>query len=263
LPDLIERARIEGGSIVLDCDPRLVPLFARSFPAATVGPQHLRTVGTATTAHYGWLAASGGATFAIEMGSLPAILRNDTEMFPEPNAYLVPDETETAHWRAALSHSGPGPLIGICWRSGKITGARALQYAPLEAWASFLRQVPGTIVSVQYDATEDEIAKLQSMSGRRIAMPPGIDQKSELDRTCALLSSLDAIVTAPTAVSWLAAGAGVATYKVLYHTSWTSFGSDREPFAPAAVCIRPNCRGDWEDAFETALAAIRAMPSTR
>ena len=61
----------------------------------------------------------------------------------------------------------------------------------------------------QYDAGAEEIAELERLSGRRIFVPPGLDQKNELDRTCAMLSALDILVSAPTAVSWLGAGAGL------------------------------------------------------
>ncbi|HTO41321.1 MAG TPA: tetratricopeptide repeat protein [Rhizomicrobium sp.] len=257
-PELIEKARAEGGSIVLDCDPRLVTLFARSFPLATVRPQQSRTIGTVTTAQYGWLKACGGANQATEMGTLPHFLRNDLSAFPAPHRFLKADEAETGLWQQAFGAVGTGPFIGICWRSGKLTGARGLQYAPLEAWADFLRALPGTIVSVQYDAARDEVEKLEALSGRQILMPDGIDQKNELDRTCALLCALDAVVSAPTAVSWLSAGAGVPTFKVLYDRSWTSFGLDHEPFAPAATCVRPEFPGDWVGAFATARNAMRA-----
>jgi hypothetical protein len=233
-----------------------VALFARSFPDATVKPQCLQTVGATTTARYDWLKACGGANLAIEMGSLSRYLRKGMDDFPTPNAYLKPDEAEKVLWQKVFSNTGNRPFIGICWRSGKITGTRALQYAPMAAWADFLRELPGTIVSVQYDATKDEVEKLEAMSGRNILMPQGIDQKNELDRTCALLASLDAVVSAPTAVSWLAAGAGVATYKVLYDRSWTSFGLHYEPFAPSAHCTRPKFQGDWKGVLDTALAAI-------
>src|SRR6202012_767599 len=114
---------------------------------------------------------------------------------------------------------------------------------------AFIRDLPGTPVSVQYDATADEIAALEAISGRRIVGPQSIDQKQELDRACALLWALDAVVTAPTAVSWLAAGAGVPTYKILYDTSWTALGQTHEPFAPSCRCVMPKSRGDWADAF--------------
>ena len=119
-----------------------------------------------------------------------------------------------------------------------------------------LTRLPGRIVSAQYDATADEIAELERISGRTILVPPGLDQKKELDRTCAMLSALDAVVSAPTAVSWLAAGAGVPTFKVLYDTSWTAFGQSFEPFAPSCRCLMPDEPGHWPDVFAQAKAAL-------
>ena len=87
-------------------------------------------------------------------------------------------------------------------------------------------------------------------------MPPALDQKNELDRTAAMLSSLDMLLSAPTAVSWLAAGAGVKTFKLLYHVSWTAFGQAYEPFAPACRCVGPKNPGDWNEVFAQATSII-------
>lgn len=249
IPELCARARQEGGTIFLECEPRLAALFARSFPDAKVRPSRMEMRAGRTHAHYGWLKAEGGANAAIELGSLPRYLRGDLAPFPAPHSYLMPEASEARYWRQQF---GPGALVGVCWRSGKTGGARSVQYGPLAAWAHFLRDVPGTIVCAQYDATADEIAELQALSGRTIRVPEGIDQKTELDRACAMLSALDAVVSAPTAVAWLAAGAGVPTFKILYDTSWTCFGQRFEPFAPACTPISPRQRGDWADAFAQA-----------
>ena len=242
----------ELGPVVLECEPRLAALFARSFPAATVHAWDAETRGGITRTRYGWL---DGADCALPMGSLPRVLRPTHAAFPAPHAYLVPDAREAARWRF------DGPALGICWRSGKMGGHRAQQYAPLEAWAAFVRDWAGDVVSVQYDASAEEIATLEQMSGREIVVPDGIDQKTELDRACALLSALDAVASAPTAVSWLAAAAGVPTFKLLYDTSWTSFGMRFEPFAPACTCVMPDKRGDWADVFAKLQDALRARLS--
>ncbi len=91
-------------------------------------------------------------------------------------------------------------------------------------------------------------------------MPQNLDQKKELDRTAAFLSVLDAVVSAPTAVSWLSAAAGTPTYKILYDTSWTAFAQELEPFAPSCRCVRPSSRGDWRSAFEKTAAILKALP---
>ncbi len=260
IPALAARAATEDGRVILECEPRLLPLFARSFPTVTVHAWDAETRGGVTATRYGWLKSVGGATCAIEIGSLPRILRPAIESFPAPNAYLTPDAGETAFWRSVFANEA-APTIGICWRSGKTGGHRALQYAPLREWGAFLRRWTGNIVSVQYDAAADEIAGLEELSGRKIFVPPGIDQKNELDRTGAMLAALDAVVSAPTAVSWLAAACGVATCKVLYDTSWTSFGRTYEPFAPACLCMMPQRRGDWAEVFGRTEETLKARPA--
>jgi tetratricopeptide (TPR) repeat protein len=255
VPELARRAAAEGGSVILECEPRLAPLFARSFPGAAVKPAQFKTVNGAAIADYAWLKQAGGATAATPMGSLAKYLRPKIDSFPRPHAFLTPDADETARWKNIFG----ARAIGICWRSGKVGGHRAIQYAPLQAWGEFLRAMQGTPVCVQYDATADEIAALEAVSGRKIIVPQGIDQKRELDRACALLAALDAVVTAPTAVAWLAAGAGVLTFKILYDVSWTALGESYEPFAPSCVCVMPAQRGDWADTFAKARELISQL----
>ena len=255
IPDLAARAAVEGGSIILECEPRLAALFARSFPAIAVHPWDIETREGVIHARYGWLKAAGGANAAIELGTLARYLRKSIDDFPPTVSYLSADVSEAARWRSVFA-TAPHPLVGICWRSGSVGGHRAVQYAPLKAWAAFIRTLPGSVVCAQYDARDEEIAALKSMSGRDILVPSGIDQKNELDRTAAMVSTLDAMASAPTAVSWLAAASGVVTCKILYDTSWTSFGQAYEPFAPRALCMMPRSRGDWADAFAKGVAPI-------
>lgn len=259
-PDLCARAEADGGSLILEAEPRLVNLFARSFPTMVVRPWVLQNREGVVRADYGWLKNAGGANGFIEMGSLPRLLRKDLTQFPAPHAFLKPDVEEKARWQSEFV-ALPRPLIGICWRSGSAGGARAVQYAPTEAWADFLKSLPGTVICAQYDGAAEEIGALVATSGKPILVPQSIDQKQELDRACALFSTFDAMVSAPTAVSWLSAGVGVPTAKVLYDTSWTSFGQDHEPLAPAAQCMMPTRSGDWAETFAKTMDWISRLPA--
>jgi len=252
IPDLLARAKAESGSVILECEPRLVPLFARSFPGALVKPAAIRSEGGKAIADYGWLKSVGGVNAAVLTGELPRYFRGSLDRFPAPHSFLVPDTEEMSRWKSIFGENA----VGICWRSGKLGGHRSLGFAPLEAWGHFLRQVEAPIVSVQYDGTAEEIAALEDISGRKIIVPQGIDQKTELDRACALMAALGLVVSAPTAVSWLSAGAGVPTLKLLYGLSWTALGQTHEPFAPACRCVMPNTFGDWNDVFRQAATLI-------
>jgi Flp pilus assembly protein TadD len=249
IPALQQRAASEGGRIVLECEPRLESLFARSFPEVSVCASVIEMQDGVAHGRYRWLKSAGGASLAVELGTLPRYLRATTGSFPAPHAYLRPNPSEQSIWRVQLGSGRAGPLVGICWRSGNMAGHRALQYAPAAAWAEFIRELPGTIVCAQYDAGEEEIRCLESLSGREILQPSALNQKHELDRTAAMLSALDYVVSAPTAVSWLAGATGTKTLKVLFDTSWTSFGEAYEPFAPACKLIAPDTPGDWRNAF--------------
>lgn len=255
IPDLAARATAEGGSVILECEPRLAGLFARSFPGIAVRPAAIKTIAGVPVADYGWLKEAGGATAAILAGSLPKYLRPALQSFPKPHQFLVPDPQERAHWRSAFETGKK--IIGISWRSGKFgDGERALQYAPFQYWADALRGCDATFVCAQYDAKHEEIAALEQMSGRKILVPENLDQRNELDRTCAMLSALDMLISAPTAVAWLAAGAGVPTLKLLFGDVWTAMGQEYETFAPACECLVPAAMGDWADVFRQAITKL-------
>jgi tetratricopeptide (TPR) repeat protein len=258
IPQLAENLAAHGGRVILEAEPRLVPLFARSFAQVRVQPSDMETRGGCKLAHYHWLRGVGGADRAIEMGSLPRLLRGALDDFPKRHAYLVPS-AERDDWARWLGGKGRAPYIGICWRSGLTGGTRNIQYAPLSEWGAFLRNLPGTLVSLQYDGRADEIGALEQMSGRTILVPPNLDQKQEIDRAASFIAALDAVASAPTAVSWIAAGLGVPTLKLLYKTSWTALGTDYEPFAPACRCIMPDKTGDWPTTFSRAASALNAM----
>lgn len=255
IPELQGMLAGRGGKVILEAEPRLVPLFARSFDGVAVAAAKLESRAGATFARYDWL-NRGDAHAAIALGSLPRLLRNDVASFPNPHAFLKTDAAETARWTEWRKAQGPGPFVGLCWRSGKMGGLRAAQYAPLDAWASFIRDIPATPLSLQYDVQGSELDALNRLSGRAILVPPELDQKQEIDRTAAMIATLDAVISAPTAVSWIAAGLGVPTFKILYNNSWTSFGESYEPFAPSCRCMMPKTSGDWSDAFAQTVEAL-------
>jgi tetratricopeptide (TPR) repeat protein len=256
LKALLERGR---GKVIFEAEPRLVPLFARSFEGVAVAAARLQTRGGATHARYDWLKRGHDAHAAIALGSLPRLLRNELSAFPNPHAFLKPDAHEFERWTQWLRAQGRGPFVGLCWRSGNTGGLRAAQYAPLEAWAEFVRTSPATPVSLQYDGQASELETLQRLSGRPILVAPRLEQKEEIDRTAALIATLQAVVSAPTAVSWIASGLGIPTFKILYNNSWTSFGQTYEPFAPSCHCMMPKVSGDWSDAFGQAAASLRPL----
>jgi Flp pilus assembly protein TadD len=237
-----------GGPVVLECEPRLESLLARSLPGATVRGRPVRREGVTLSAEYDWT----DAALSVHLASLPHLCGGKPV---DPQPWLKPDPDERARWMDWRKDLGPR-AIGISWRSGVSGGLRDSQYAPLARWAQFIGKMDAIPVVAQYGAEPAEIATLEALSGKTLIVPPGLDQKDELDRTAAMLSTLDAVVSAPTAVASISGALGVPTYKVLHYRSWTSLGADREPFMPAVMCVMPPHAGQWRQVFEQVLSRL-------
>ena len=94
-PDLIEGA----GDVVIESDPRVATLFARSFPEAEVRAQTFNLVDGETMHDY---------DYAIPAGSLPQHFRASLESFPDRAAFLVADpRAGRGPGRRAWPASGP------------------------------------------------------------------------------------------------------------------------------------------------------------
>lgn len=244
---------LADGPVTLECEPRLQAMLARSLAGVTVHAAMPRREGAHLHADYGWLAGAGGADLSVDLASLPHLC-GGKPLTPEP--WLRADPAERKTWKAWRQSLGPRPIVGVSWRSGLKGGGRDSQYAPVARWAQFIGKLDATVVVAQYGAEPDEIATLEALSGQRLVVPPDLDQRQDLDRTLAMLSCLDAVVSAPTAVASLSGAMGVPTYKVLHYRSWTSLGADREPFMPAVLCVTPPNAGQWRLVFERVLSLL-------
>lgn len=235
IPDLCARA-----DVTFACAPRLVDLFARSFPQARVIAMPDE--------------APKDFSCAVDLASLPHLIGPWPGLCKVANGYLRADTQKARDWADWLCALGPKRKIGLSWRSGKLSGLRALQYPPLELWASFARQFDAEFVCIQYGAEDAEIAAFEAISGVRLAVPPHLDQKNALDDTAALIEGLDGAVCVANAVAWMAAGLGVPTFKIQLHRSWTAGGAEVEPMAPKCRTIRPPPGFGFEAAFGEVVA---------
>ncbi|MGF1455415.1 MAG: tetratricopeptide repeat protein [Alphaproteobacteria bacterium] len=243
LPAVLSAPAREAGPVSLTCEPRLAPLLARSLPGVDV--------------HATGSDDPGGAPgyWSAPLADMPARLWPERAAPLTNDPFLRIDPVEAARWRAWLDSAGPGPHIGLCWRSGRRDGLRGDQYAPFEAWIGLARRLRGTLVCVQYDAAGAEIAAM-AQADLALHQPPDLDQKQDIDRATALLSVLDRVITAPTAVAYQAALAGTRTIRLLPFAWWTHLGTGRDAFAPALedrVAPRP---GLWDDTMDTLAASL-------
>lgn len=237
LPELVAQAK----HCVIVCDPRLVPLLARTFPTATVygSKRH----------DFSWLAQLPPADVHIPLGSLPQYLRPTLHSFPSRAGYLVPNTTRQRQYQQRLATLGPGLKVGIAWRS---LAARRHEpyYTTLAQWGPVLT-VPGVhFVNLQYEEAEAELVMAEAAWGVSIHRLPDLDLWHDLDGVAALMAALDLIIGPQTAVTALAGSLGCAVWRLTPAAgTWDMLGTEHSPWFPSMRVVWQHPHGHWDEAF--------------
>nr|WP_301340675.1 tetratricopeptide repeat protein [Azospirillum brasilense] len=222
LDELIERA----AAVVVECDRRLMPLFARSFPRADWRPAPTDPE-----------APCAGIDRHVAMGSLPRWLRPRLERFPSRPSFLTAAPERAAHWRKRVETLGPGLKVGIAWRSGLMTAERRGAYAPLDAWGAVFA-LPGVVlVTLQYGDCTAEIAEAERRFGVTIHRWDDLDLKNDLEGVAALMTTLDLVITPASSVGELAGALGVPVWRFGPPGDWTALGAGARPWFPTMALI--------------------------
>mgnify|MGYP001805902032 CR=1 FL=1 len=249
--------------VTLSCAPRLVSLFQRSFPAATV-------VGEPTEAPQGFPTPAAAADFHSPTGSLARWLCPRLSGFTALPAggWLRPDPQRLADWQTRLETATPRTepprlRIGLGWRSGLITRRRAESYAPLRLWQPLLR-LPGVVfVVLQYDPCAPALAEMAATTGAQVLHWPEQDLRNDLENAAALSAALDLVITAPTLVGELAAAVGTPVWRLSPGSDWTALGTAARPWYPEQRLFEPRPGEGLDRVAEQAAAALAALLSSR
>jgi hypothetical protein len=247
LPDLAAAVG-ETGTLQIAVDPRLVPLFRRSYPHAEVGTYDDRKVidadHTQEVRFIPWALANGAPDYFVPMGSAIPFFRKRVEDFPH-ESFLAPDPARVAEFRQRLNAFGPGPHVGICWRSMMLGAKRSKYYSALDNWGRVFA-VPGvTFVNVQYGDVADELARARDMQGADIKVMEGLDLKNDIDGAAALSAALDLVVSAPTAAAATAASVGTEVWFLTAGRTWPQLGTQEFPWYRKTQVLSPEKFADW------------------
>lgn len=244
------------GKVMIACDYRLVPLYQRSFPGVHVGiEEHTRHNGTPVRV-IRWATGALQPDYYTPMGVPLKYLRNSVESFPTDRAFLKPDPLRVRFWQDRLAALGPGPYVGICWRSMLINTQRRKFYSALELWRPLLEKNEFKFINLQYGNCKDELDYMRNTFGLNVHNFEDLDLKNNLDDNAALCAALDLVISAPTAAAALAAGTGTETWFLTAGRVWPQLGTDRYPWYPHTRVINPERFGDWENVISQAVTAL-------
>jgi len=244
LPDLIDALGPEG-RLSLAVEHRLVSLFQRSFPQAHVGRHDTYKVDHYTARVVKWAGEGEPIDCWVPIASPLRRFRRSVDAFPDRKAFLAADPARVAYWREALAAAGPGPKVGVVWKSLILNSGRFRAYSPFEHWAPVL-QTPGVrFVNLQYGDCAEEIEEARERFGVDIWTPPGIDLKDDLDEVAALTCALDLSIGPANATVNIAAACGAPVWMISTPGAWPRLGTDRYPWYPQMRIFTPPAYTQW------------------
>ena len=209
LPDLLD----DTDALVVECEPRWTAILERSLPGIQTVPRQIRTDPDLGPVYdYTDLVAGRGIGSYVFCGTLPQFYRRDISQEPPRGGYLRPDPKEAEAWTRRLRDLGPGPYIGVCWRSGfTLNAQRTLYYPDAVDLMARLPSENATFISLLYGELGDDIARVREALKVKVHHFDDLDQTVELDRVAALMSCLDLIIAPSSTVCHLASSVGAPT----------------------------------------------------
>ncbi len=243
LPDLIAEVGPEG-HVSIGCEPRLVPLFQKGFPNATVFRHHTTKHKSLNVRLFPDMQDWESYDYWAIMGDFLSRYRRRKEDFPKANVFFKPDPERIAHWKGVLNALNDKPKIGVLWKSLIKHSRRDRYYSPFEQWRTVLGVEGVQIVNLQYGDTSEELAEAKAM-GLDIWTPSGIDLKNDLDDLSALCVALDCMMGPANATSNIAGAAGGTVWMVSPDNSWNSLGTDYFPWYPTTRVFFSSSLTDW------------------
>ena len=255
LPD-IARAVGDDGKLQIAVDPRLVSLFQRSFPKADVGIYDDSKLEGRPVRVFQWAREKGDPDFYAPMGTPLYILRKSLADFPK-QAFLKADPQKTAEFRARLEALGPGPYVGIGWRSMVMGAKRGKYFSPIDSWGPILTTPGIGFVNLQYGDVASELKQAQDKFGVVIHNFADLNLRDDLEGAAALSSACDLAISAPTAVAAMAGAVGCETWFVLSGRVWPQLGTDHYPWYRSTRVFACEKFADWTTLMPQVGAALQ------
>jgi len=241
--------------LVVDCDARLVDLFARTYEGVQFLPRPLRDHDRPETADL---------THKIPLFHVPQYYVEEMKFLIRDNwdwadrrgtrfpARLATDPARLDRWRRWLGDRYPGrPWLALSWRSRNRSRFRDQQYLSVEELARAIP--PGAVaVNLQYSYTEEEATRLAELGqryGYDFVTPEGVDLTQDLEDVFALLQVSDAAVTPMISLAWMAGAVGCPAYvfrSASERVIWQQFGTPFVPWAPSLRLFFRSPEESWD-----------------
>jgi Flp pilus assembly protein TadD/polysaccharide pyruvyl transferase WcaK-like protein len=235
----------QASHCVLECDPRLLAMYSRSFPGATVVAKNQFDANTLDC--------------YVRAGDLPYFFRTVEADF-KGVAYLYADAEKRQIWEDRLKTLPHSLKIGFSWRGGAVARAVAARSVDLKHWRPLFKCGDTNFVNLQYRTSQQELAELNEVAGESLCHFDELDAFNDIEALAALISELDLVISADNATVHLAGALGVPVWVLLPEgpeRRWTDGRNDSVWYDSARI-FRSSVTGSegWPAVFKRVIDSL-------
>jgi tetratricopeptide (TPR) repeat protein len=242
-----------SSKLIVQVDQRLIGLFKRSFPNdIDFRPRHEIVSETDYDTH-------------IPLGSAPFHFRQSIESFKgRSKGWLSACGAKAKTLRSELLRDDSEVLIGISWNTTAHRNGAQNRLITLNQIATMLQAPKVRLVSLQYGDFVDEVKKLSTDYGFKVAQVTEIDNMNDIDGLAALISACDRIVSIDNTTVHLAGALGKETKVLLpFACDWRWGQSSQDSYWYDSVKLyRQVIIGDWEHVIKNYKTLTKSKPIT-
>jgi tetratricopeptide (TPR) repeat protein len=238
---MIQELETICSKLIVACDPRLIPVFQRSFSPNTVF--HDRKA----------ISSEDDYDFHIPMGSVATILRPSLDRFEiSAKPYLSYRTERSKELRDLLLQDGAKRIIGISWNTTAPNGTALHRNISLEQLAGHLPQGDTMLVNLQYGDVSEQISQVREKRGIKVAEVAGIDNRADIEGLADLIAACDHVVSIDNSTVHLAGALGIATSALLPldpNWRWGLHGK-KSYWYDSLTLYRQQNAGEWNDVLD-------------
>lgn len=231
---------------VFDCDERLAPIFARSFPDVIVSP----------TRRADSLRTPVMPTHHKTLFGLGEVVRQSDADFPR-TPFLQADPELRRMFRAFLDRDDDGTTarygprcIGLAWSGGLPRTGMEQRKAGLNAFLPLIRKGGVEFVSLEYKDDAAEIAAFEAQYGLKVRRLPWATQTPNMDLLAALIAECSEVIGVATTALHLSSALGVKTTIITNRGLGWQFMGPELLWYPATTQLWPKKSGEsWRDSI--------------
>ena len=241
IPDLVS---LRPKKVILECDPRLAPIFKRSFSGVSIqyrDDNHDKSK----------LEEFGCIDFRVPIGDLPKFFRQDFSSFPSTSSFLIPNLNLRRKWKSRYKNLGNGMKIGLSWTGGA-KGTKKRSRAPtLEQLLPILR-LDAHFINLQYGDYTEELRNVEVSNDIHIHDWEDADPLNDLENQAAQIAELDLVISFDNATAQMAGSIGKKTWILVSAPPFWMYMLDRtdSPWYSSVRLFRQVENQGWESIID-------------